>query len=60
LGRPVQHAPGEIASDSGSMWLGTPLPCRSHCGSNRTGDDGACVGDCHQGSWSSQQLLFTP
>ncbi len=59
-GRPVWHASGELARDSGSMPLGTSLPRWSHCGSNCTEDDeGSCIGDCHQGSWSSQQMLFT-
>jgi hypothetical protein len=61
LGHPVQHAPGELARGSGSMSLGTSLLRGSHLGSNHTGDDeGICIGDHHQGSWSSQQLLFTP
>jgi hypothetical protein len=30
-------------------------------GSIHTGDDeGVCIRDCHQGSWSSPQSLFTP
>jgi hypothetical protein len=40
LGRPVWHAPGELARDSGSMSLGTSLLRGSHCGSNCTGDNG--------------------
>jgi hypothetical protein len=40
LGRPVRHAPGELTRDSGSMLLGTSLLRGSHCGSNRTGDNG--------------------
>ena len=39
-GHPVWHAPGELARDSGSMSLGTSLLRGSHCGSNRTGDNG--------------------
>jgi hypothetical protein len=34
---PVQHAPGELARDSGSMSSGTSLLRGSHHGSNRTG-----------------------
>jgi hypothetical protein len=61
LGCPVQHAPGELARDPGSMSLGTSMLRGSHLGSNHhTGDEGICIGDCHQGSRSSQQLLFTP
>jgi hypothetical protein len=52
LGCPVQHAPGELTRDSGSIPLGTSLPQWSHLGSNCTGDnEGGCIGDCHQGSW---------
>jgi hypothetical protein len=51
LGHPVQHAPGELARDSGRLSLGTSLLRGSHLGSNRTGDDeGVCIGDHHQGS----------
>jgi hypothetical protein len=43
LGCPVQHAPGELTRDSGSMSLGTSLLQGSHLGSNHTGDDeGSC------------------
>jgi hypothetical protein len=61
LGRPVRHALGELARDPGSMSLGTSVLRGSHLGSNhRTRDEGICIGDHHQGSWSSQQLHFTP
>jgi hypothetical protein len=43
LGRPVWHAPGELARDSGIMPLGTSLPQRSHLGSNRTGDNALVI-----------------
>jgi hypothetical protein len=38
--RPIWHAPGELTRDSGSMSLGASLLRGSHCGSNRTGDNG--------------------
>jgi hypothetical protein len=61
FGHLVRHAPGELARDPGSMSLGTSMLRGSHLGSNHcTGDEGVCIGDCHQGSQSSQQLLFTP
>jgi hypothetical protein len=62
LGHPVWHAPGELARDpAGSMSLGTSMLRGSHLGSNHhTGDEGICIGDHHQGSWLSQQLLCTP
>jgi hypothetical protein len=62
-GRPVQHAPGELARDSGSMPLGTSMLQGSHRGSNPTGDDrgiGGHGGDRHQRSWMTQQLLSAP
>ena len=62
-GHPVRHAPGELARDSGSMSLGTSLLRGSHCGSNRTGDNGGVGGhggDRHQRSWTTQQLLSAP
>jgi hypothetical protein len=62
LGHPVWHAPGELARDpAGSMPLGTSMLLGSHLGSNHhTGDEGICIGDHHQGSRLSQQLLCTP
>jgi hypothetical protein len=63
LRHPVQHAPGELARDLGSMPLGTSMLRGSHCGSNRTGDDcgvGGHGGDWHQRSWMTQQLLSAP
>jgi hypothetical protein len=62
-GRPVWHAPGELARDSGSMPLGTSMLRGSHCGSNRTCDDCGVGGrgcDRHQRSWMTQQLLSAP
>jgi hypothetical protein len=40
-GHPIQHAPAELARDSGSMLLGTSLLQGSHCGSNHNGDNGS-------------------
>jgi hypothetical protein len=37
LGNPIQHAPAELARDSGSLLLGTSLLQGSHCGSNHNG-----------------------
>jgi hypothetical protein len=39
-GHPVQHAPGELTRDSGSMLLGTSLLRGSHRGSNHNGNNG--------------------
>jgi hypothetical protein len=36
-GHPVQHVPGELARDSGSMSSGTSLLRGSHHGRNRSG-----------------------
>jgi hypothetical protein len=41
LGCPVQHAPGELTRDSGSMSLGASLLQGSHSFSNHNGDNGS-------------------